>query len=84
MTPHEGSGQVYGVRRAALQPRQDASQRGQGSSPDQGPIRLSPPEPVFSLAEDSHSGRVRTLGKRVGVKPSGVQIPYPPPVVDRL
>ena len=29
--------------------------------------------------EDSHSGLVRTLGKRVGVTPSGVRIPYPPP-----
>jgi hypothetical protein len=29
--------------------------------------------------EDSHSGRVRTLGKRVKGNLSGVQIPYPPP-----
>ncbi len=28
--------------------------------------------------EDSHSGLVRTLGKRVGCKPSGVRIPHPP------
>ena len=35
--------------------------------------------PVFSSTEDSHSGLVRTLGKRVGCKPSGVRIPYPPP-----
>lgn len=29
--------------------------------------------------EDSPSGLWRTLGKRVGCKPSGVRIPYPPP-----
>ena len=29
-------------------------------------------------SEDSHSGRVRTLGKRVKGNLSGVQIPYPP------
>ena len=32
-----------------------------------------------SRQEDSHSGRVRTLGKRVKGNLSGVQIPYPPP-----
>ena len=36
---------------------------------------------VPSPAEDSHSGRVRTLGKRVGGNPSRVQIPHPPPAV---
>jgi hypothetical protein len=35
-------------------------------------IRVSCP------AEDSHSGLVRTLGKRVGCKPSRVRISYPP------
>ena len=29
--------------------------------------------------EDSHSGLVRTLGKRVGIKPSRVRISHPPP-----
>ena len=29
--------------------------------------------------EDSPSGLWRTLGKRVGCKPSGVRIPHPPP-----
>ena len=38
------------------------------------------PDPlVASPAEDSHSGLVRTIGNRVGIKPSGVQIPHPPP-----
>src|SRR5699024_9659830 len=37
------------------------------------------PVPVPSYPEDSHSGRVRSLGKRVGLTPSGVRIPYPPP-----
>ena len=31
--------------------------------------------------EDSPSGLWRTLGKRVGCKPSGVRIPHPPPLV---
>ncbi len=31
-------------------------------------------------AEDSHSGLVRTLGKRVGVTPSRVRISHPPPI----
>ena len=33
---------------------------------------------VASPAEDSPSGLWRSLGKRVGRNPSGVQIPYPP------
>ncbi len=35
---------------------------------------------VSSPAEDSPSGLGRTIGNRVGRDPSGVQIPYPPPV----
>ena len=35
--------------------------------------------PVSCLAEDSPSGLGRTIGNRVGLTPSGVQIPYPPP-----
>ena len=35
--------------------------------------------PVACPTEDSHSGLVRTIGNRVGIKPSGVQIPHPPP-----
>lgn len=31
--------------------------------------------------EDSPSGLWRTLGKRVGCKPSGVRIPHPPPPI---
>ena len=31
------------------------------------------------MPEDSPSGLWRTLGKRVGCKPSGVRIPHPPP-----
>jgi hypothetical protein len=34
---------------------------------------------VISPTEDSPSGLWRSLGKRVGSNPSGVQIPYPPP-----
>jgi len=32
----------------------------------------------MSPPEDSHSGLVRTLGKRVGGNPSRVRIPHPP------
>ena len=35
---------------------------------------------VASPAEDSPSGLWRSLGKRVGLTPSGVRIPYPPPL----
>ena len=34
---------------------------------------------IFAPQEDSPSGLWRTLGKRVGCKPSGVRIPHPPP-----
>lgn len=36
---------------------------------------------VFHAPEDSPSGLWRTLGKRVGCKPSGVRIPHPPPPI---
>ena len=36
---------------------------------------------VFHAPEDSPSGLWRTLGKRVGCKPSGVRIPHPPQYV---
>ncbi|MDQ1294380.1 MAG: putative polymerase subunit gamma and tau [Actinomycetota bacterium] len=35
---------------------------------------------IDSPVEDSPSGLGRTIGNRVGLTPSGVQIPYPPPV----
>jgi hypothetical protein len=53
-----------------------------------GPIRRAsadgsshPGSPVSYPAEDSPSGLGRTLGKRVGCKPSGVRIPYPLPAL---
>src|SRR3954471_22635813 len=55
--------------RAEIRPPRPGSDRlGSGASPQ-----------VSSSTEDSHSGLVRTLGKRVESKLSGVQIPYPPP-----
>ena len=39
---------------------------------------IYPCKRVISSREDSPSGLWRSLGKRVGCKPSGVQIPYPP------
>jgi hypothetical protein len=35
--------------------------------------------PSGGIPEDSPSGLWRTLGKRVGLTPSGVRIPHPPP-----
>ena len=43
-------------------------------------ISASTPGPVTFAAEDSHSGLVRTLGKRVGGNASRVRIPHPPPL----
>src|SRR5699024_10155516 len=41
-------------------------------------IRPTGGDTVPSSAEDSPSGLWRSLGKRVGLTPSGVRIPYPP------
>ena len=35
---------------------------------------------IFEIMERSHSGRVRTLGKRVNRKVPGVRIPPSPPI----
>ena len=43
-------------------------------------VQRSGSAPVPSAAEDSPSGLGRTIGNRVGLTPSGVQIPYPPPI----
>src|SRR4051794_26391438 len=43
------------------------------------PERVPCPRPVLSSAEDWPSGLRRTIGNRVGVTPSRVRIPYPPP-----
>src|SRR4051794_104592 len=44
-----------------------------------GRARVATGCPVACPTEDSPSGLWRSLGKRVGLTPSGVQIPYPPP-----
>ena len=68
-TPRGGSAtNSTGQGRSAPKPLLD-SNRGAGT----------PPSQVGSPAEDSPSGLWRSLGKRVGGNPSGVQIPYPPP-----
>ena len=64
MTPHEGSGQLYGA--VGL-----LGEFGQGL----GRFTILLPLRIASSAEVSHSGLVRTLGKRVGGNPSRVQIP---------
>jgi hypothetical protein len=43
-------------------------------------VETGPRESVGLPTEDSPSGLGRTLGKRVGCKPSGVRIPHPPPL----
>ena len=47
------------------------------------PVRYCEPSPARGMAtqENSPSGLWRTLGKRVGCKPSGVRIPHSPPVI---
>ncbi len=84
MTPHEGSGStVPPVRRCrttnvgcavarSLRPRCHPSHHVSSS------CRCRPATLEVAL-EDSPSGLWRTLGKRVGCKPSGVRIPHPPP-----
>ena len=64
MPPHGGLPQSLGQHRRLLQ---------------SGPISCLRAGPVTFAAEDSPSGLWRSLGKRVGLTPSGVQIPYPPP-----
>ena len=78
MTPHGGS--ATSVRRACAR-RQRPRRPRRSRRPEPGGPRFRPAArvPVSSCAEDSHSGLVRTLGKRVGLTPSGVRIPYPPP-----
>ncbi len=69
MSPHEGLRRVYG----ASPPNADS-----GLAPHR--FVAHPSNQVTSPAEDSPSGLWRSLGKRVGCKPSGVRIPYPPPL----
>src|SRR3954451_20444087 len=52
---------------------------GAASSGGPPPERAAYPWPVPSSAEDWPSGLRRTIGNRVGVTPSRVRIPYPPP-----
>src|SRR5690242_5228439 len=68
MTPHEGSTESVPNLR-------------DGSSHRASTWTVAPSAPgrwLDSCAEDSPSGLWRSLGKRVGLTPSGVQIPYPP------
>src|SRR5665213_2888506 len=54
----------------------------EGSAPESNGGRRHRASTIHGIAcsaEDSHSGRVRTLGKRVGGNSSRVQIPHPPP-----
>ena len=56
-----------------------ARAKGPASSGSPAVVRTIRARPLHSSAEDSPSGLWRTLGKRVGLTPSRVQIPYPPP-----
>ena len=86
MTPHEGPSERLPDPAPGCEPSQpaprDRSHR-PGLAPGMG-------VPIYSFLvargcrrverlEDSPSGLWRTLGKRVGCKPSGVRIPHPPP-----
>src|SRR5690606_18486061 len=74
-----GSPAAAGGRAAeAAGPGTATPARGPGRRPGR-LIRRSAAHRVIFRAEDSPSGLWRSLGKRVGLTPSGVRIPYPPP-----
>ena len=88
MTPHEGPSERLPDPAPGCEPppptSRDRSHR-PGLAPGMG-------VPIYSFLvargcrrverlEDSPSGLWRTLGKRVGCKPSGVRIPHPPPPI---
>ncbi len=62
----------WGIRRI------NATRRATDSVAETGAISKSRMSPLSYSAEDSPSGLWRTPGTRVGLTPSGVQIPYPP------
>lgn len=62
----------WGIRRI------NATRRATDSVAETGAISKSRMIPLSYSAEDSPSGLWRTPGTRVGLTPSGVQIPYPP------
>src|SRR3954451_1150579 len=70
MPPHGGLATSVGEPGPALQ-----SGLGRFRGPGAGPVPSS--------AEVSPSGLWRSLGKRVGLTPSGVRIPLPPPLTRR-
>lgn len=86
MTPHEGPSERLPDPAPGCEPSRPAS-RDRSHHPGLAP-RMGVPIYSFLVArgcrrverlEDSPSGLWRTLGKRVGCKPSGVRIPHPPP-----
>ena len=86
MTPHEGPSERLPDPAPGCEPSRPSSRDRShrlGLAPGMG-------VPIYSFLvargcrrverlEDSPSGLWRTLGKRVGCKPSGVRIPHPPP-----
>src|SRR3954452_14576531 len=76
MPPHGGLAGSLGDGPGAAQTRGEQSRSGLGDPR----FHRGRRGPVPSPAEDSPSGLWRSLGKRVGLTPSGVRIPYPPPL----
>ena len=86
MTPHEGPSERLPDPAPGCEPSRPAL-RDRSHRPGLAP-GMDGPIYSFLVArgcrrverlEDSPSGLWRTLGKRVGCKPSGVRIPHPPP-----
>ena len=86
MTPHEGPSERLPDPAPGCEPSRPSS-RDRSHRPGLAP-GMGVPIYSFLVArgcrrverlEDSPSGLWRTLGKRVGCKPSGVRIPHPPP-----
>ena len=87
MTPHEGPSERLPDPAPGCEPSRPAL-RDRSHRPGLAP-GMDGPIYSFLVArgcrrverlEDSPSGLWRTLGKRVGCKPSGVRIPHPPPL----
>lgn len=89
-THHRARGLSWEVRPQGLQCAADAAEPASRDRSHRPGLAPGMGGPIYSFLvargcrrverlEDSPSGLWRTLGKRVGCKPSGVRIPHPPP-----
>lgn len=89
-THHRARGLSWQVRPQGLQRAADAAEPASRDRSHRPGLAPGMGGPIYSFLvahgcrrverlEDSPSGLWRTLGKRVGCKPSGVRIPHPPP-----